>query len=310
MLGGIGIAVMLLENARGAVGPLTAVLLGQGVLYLGLLWLAAHLASRLLGRLPPRHLAAVTLAVLAAGLTLASTFAIYHTPFGQTAHVELVARVRMSRSAKRAAAMLLLLILAPPALAERTLEASNGRRCATPAPVTTRSAARTSVTRTCTRRCPSTPGARAPATPRATPIALRGASRWASSPTTADGEPLRHGPAPAAAGFRRRDGPRRAARRDAPVPDAGGTGLRLVDLLGGPALAEARLHDHQQPDLRRARPRPLRLLRPRRPQLPGRPRRLRGGRSRTPPRAPTTAATPARSPPSSATNGPGIPTRA
>jgi hypothetical protein len=86
MLGGIGIAVMLLENARGAVGPLTAVLLGQGVLYLGLLWLAAHLASRLLGRLPPRRLAAVTLAVLAAGLTLASTFAIYHTPFGQTAH--------------------------------------------------------------------------------------------------------------------------------------------------------------------------------------------------------------------------------
>ncbi len=87
MLGGIGIAVMLLENARGAVGPLTAVLLGQGVLYLGLLWLAAHLASRLLGRLSPRGCAAVTLAVLAAGLTLASMFTIYHSPFGQTSHV-------------------------------------------------------------------------------------------------------------------------------------------------------------------------------------------------------------------------------
>jgi hypothetical protein len=86
MLGGIGLAVMLFENARGAVGPLAALLLGQGALYLGLLWLAAHLASRSLGRLTPRARAAVTVATLAAGLALASTTAIYHTPFGQTAH--------------------------------------------------------------------------------------------------------------------------------------------------------------------------------------------------------------------------------
>jgi hypothetical protein len=86
MLGGIGLAVMLLENARGAVGPLAALLLAQAVVYLGLLWLAAALVARGLARLPPRGLAIVTVGLLAVGLALASSTAVYHTPFGPTAH--------------------------------------------------------------------------------------------------------------------------------------------------------------------------------------------------------------------------------
>ena len=81
MLGGISLAVMLSESARGMVGIAAAVFLGQAVAYGALLWLAAHLLSRLLGHLPPRAVAPIVLAGVALGVAVAASFEVYHTPF-------------------------------------------------------------------------------------------------------------------------------------------------------------------------------------------------------------------------------------
>ena len=81
MLGGISLAVALFENASGAVGMLSVILLAQGLLYMGLLWLAAHFASRWLDRFSSRTATAVTLVVVAAGVLIASTFELYRGPY-------------------------------------------------------------------------------------------------------------------------------------------------------------------------------------------------------------------------------------
>ena len=81
MLGGISVAVMLVENARGAVGMIAVVLLAQGFLYMGVLWLAAHILSRTLGRFSPKVVARATIGVIAVGLLLASLFDVYRGPY-------------------------------------------------------------------------------------------------------------------------------------------------------------------------------------------------------------------------------------
>ena len=81
MLGAISAAVLLLENARGAVGMLAGLLLAQGFLYLGLLWLAAHILSRTLGRFSAKTVAWATIGVVAVGLLLASLFDGYRGPY-------------------------------------------------------------------------------------------------------------------------------------------------------------------------------------------------------------------------------------
>ena len=85
MLGGVSLAVMLFESARGAVGPLAALLLLQGIAWLGVLWLGAALAARLLTRLPPQARLRATLAIVLAGLVVGATVEIYHTPFAAEA---------------------------------------------------------------------------------------------------------------------------------------------------------------------------------------------------------------------------------
>ena len=81
LLGGIALAVALFESSRGAVVMLAGILLAQGLLYMGLLWLAAYLASRGLGRLPAKSVTRITLAVVAAGLLVTLAFEVYRGPF-------------------------------------------------------------------------------------------------------------------------------------------------------------------------------------------------------------------------------------
>ncbi len=81
MLGGIALAVALFESSRGAVGMLAGILLAQGLLYAGLLWLAAYMASRLLGRLSAKNVTRITLAVVAASLLVTLSFEVYRGPF-------------------------------------------------------------------------------------------------------------------------------------------------------------------------------------------------------------------------------------
>jgi hypothetical protein len=85
MLGGLGAAVMVFESARGAAGPLTAVLLVQGLVWAGLLWVAAWAVARPLARLSPGTAAAIAWLALAAGLVAASVLDVYHTPFAAEA---------------------------------------------------------------------------------------------------------------------------------------------------------------------------------------------------------------------------------
>ena len=85
MLGGASLAVMLFESSRGAVIPLAALLLLQGVAWLSALWLGAALAARLLARLPSHARLWVTLVLVAAGLVVGATTEIYHTPFAAEA---------------------------------------------------------------------------------------------------------------------------------------------------------------------------------------------------------------------------------
>jgi hypothetical protein len=81
LLGGIGLAVMLLENARGSVGILTAILLGQAALYVAVLWLLAALIVSFVGRVAPQKVGLITLVAVALGFILTSAFEVYHTRF-------------------------------------------------------------------------------------------------------------------------------------------------------------------------------------------------------------------------------------
>ncbi len=81
MLGGICVAIMLLENGNGVVGMLAGLLFAQAFIYLGLIWLTSYLASSLLGRISRRALTTATLALLIAGFAIATSFDLYHTPF-------------------------------------------------------------------------------------------------------------------------------------------------------------------------------------------------------------------------------------
>jgi len=80
-LGAVGAALGLLEGGQGNVFAISAVLLGQAVLWGGLLWLLAWLAARIIARLGARGLRRATLAILALGLALASALPIYENPF-------------------------------------------------------------------------------------------------------------------------------------------------------------------------------------------------------------------------------------
>lgn len=90
LLGGACVAVMLVEDAGGVVGFLALVFLVHAVVYAGLLWLLAFAISRGLGRLPPRRLAAVTLAALVLAFVAATATQPYRTPFGRAARGGLV----------------------------------------------------------------------------------------------------------------------------------------------------------------------------------------------------------------------------
>ena len=90
LLGGVCVAVMLVEDAGGVVGLLALVFLGHAIVYAGLLWLLAFAISRGLGRLPPRRLAALTLATLALALLAATATRPYRTPFGHAPRGNLI----------------------------------------------------------------------------------------------------------------------------------------------------------------------------------------------------------------------------
>ena len=91
MLGTISLSILLLENARGAVGLLTLFLFVQALLYMGLLWLGAYLISRVFARFSRRTLAATTLLLIATGLFITSAFDVYHDAFRvHSAHANLL----------------------------------------------------------------------------------------------------------------------------------------------------------------------------------------------------------------------------
>ena len=91
MLGGICVAIMVLENGNGVVGTLAGLLFAQAFIYLGLIWLTSYLASSLLGRISRRALATATLALLIAGFAIATSLDLYHTPFNsESTHVGLL----------------------------------------------------------------------------------------------------------------------------------------------------------------------------------------------------------------------------
>jgi hypothetical protein len=85
MLGGLTLALGLVETTRGAVGLLAAILLGQGLLYVGLSWVVAFGTARLLARLPRPAVAVLTLAIVVAGLLGASRVAVYRDPYRRDA---------------------------------------------------------------------------------------------------------------------------------------------------------------------------------------------------------------------------------
>lgn len=79
-LGGVSLALLVAESPQGVVGVLTLLLLGQGLFWVGIWWLAALGVVRLLAR-TPRSLGPVTFAALALGVGLATVFEVYETPF-------------------------------------------------------------------------------------------------------------------------------------------------------------------------------------------------------------------------------------
>jgi hypothetical protein len=80
-LGAVSVAIMAAEGSRGVVGIVAALLLGQALAYLALLWLVAHGLSRLAARAGRRGLALFTLAVLLAAVLSTSFLELYRTPF-------------------------------------------------------------------------------------------------------------------------------------------------------------------------------------------------------------------------------------
>lgn len=78
-LGGASLAVLVVESSRGVVGLLAALLLGQGLAWVGVFWLAARGAGAALSR--TRRPLPLALAVVALGVAVASGFEVYETPF-------------------------------------------------------------------------------------------------------------------------------------------------------------------------------------------------------------------------------------
>jgi hypothetical protein len=76
-MGGVTLAVMLFESARGAAGLLALFLIGQFAVYAALLWLAAWAVTRVAGR---RSLP-VAIGILVALLAVALMRPIYRCPF-------------------------------------------------------------------------------------------------------------------------------------------------------------------------------------------------------------------------------------
>jgi hypothetical protein len=80
-LGALALAFTVLERAQG-IGPLmSALFLGQAVVWGLACWLAAALAARLLGGLPPLFRMRVAFLAVALGLALAVMQPIYRTPY-------------------------------------------------------------------------------------------------------------------------------------------------------------------------------------------------------------------------------------
>ena len=80
-LGALALAFTVLEGAQG-IGPLlSALFLGQGLIWAALLFAAAALAARGLARLPPFARTRLTLFVVVLGLALAAAQPIYRTPY-------------------------------------------------------------------------------------------------------------------------------------------------------------------------------------------------------------------------------------
>jgi hypothetical protein len=84
-----------LESAAGVVPLVAAILLGQALLYAAALWLAAWTAARQLRRLGPRVARTVALALVLAGVAVAVSRPIYHTPYASsTSRADLISVYR------------------------------------------------------------------------------------------------------------------------------------------------------------------------------------------------------------------------
>ena len=82
LLAGVTTLVILFEGGAGPV-PMIAVLFGaHALVYAGLLWAGAYVASRILGRVSPTARAIATWSLIAIGLAIGLGFEIYATPFG------------------------------------------------------------------------------------------------------------------------------------------------------------------------------------------------------------------------------------
>ena len=80
-LGVLSLAFTLLERAQG-VGPLlSALFLGQALVFALALWLAAGLAAKLLSGLPPLARTRATFFLIVLGLALAIAQPVYRTPY-------------------------------------------------------------------------------------------------------------------------------------------------------------------------------------------------------------------------------------
>ena len=80
-LGALALAFTLLERAQG-IGPLlSALFLGQALIYALALWLAAGLVAKLLSGLPPLARTRATFFLIVLGLALAIAQPIYRTPY-------------------------------------------------------------------------------------------------------------------------------------------------------------------------------------------------------------------------------------
>jgi hypothetical protein len=76
-MGGVTLAVILFESARGAAVLLAAFLIGQFAVYAGVLWLAAAVITRVAGR----WRLAAAIAILVALFAVTLTRPIYRCPF-------------------------------------------------------------------------------------------------------------------------------------------------------------------------------------------------------------------------------------